>query len=150
MIAQVSMKSSGTELYGPTPELSRLRRLSTTLPLQQVASMMFVVGGSSGRNMSRGRHDSQQKPAFKQLDMPNISSQATQGRNSQFYNLTAEDRDRLGGIEYRTLKLLLKIVTGYFLGLHLFGAICLVGWIQHADPKYRQYLADCGQGNIWW
>ncbi|KAF4763182.1 hypothetical protein HAV15_000190 [Penicillium sp. str.  len=48
------------------------------------------------------------------------------------------------------LKLLLKIVVGYFFGLHLFGAICLVGWILHADPKYRGYLAECGQGNVWW
>jgi potassium uptake Trk family protein len=71
----------------------------------------------------------------------------------------------LGGIEYRSLKLLLKIVTGkiiasrglglpdrigYFFGLHLFGAICLIGWILHADPKYREYLAECGQGNVWW
>lgn len=82
--------------------------------------------------------------------MPNISSQATQGRNSQFYHLTAEDRERLGGIEYRSLKLLLKIVTAYFFSLHLFGAICLVPWILHANPKYREYLADCGQGNVWW
>jgi hypothetical protein len=100
--------------------------------------------------MSRGRYDSQQKRAFKQLNLPNISSQATQGRNSQFYNLTAEDRERLGGIEYRALKLLLKIVTVYYFGLHLFGAICLVGWIQHANPKYREYLADCGQDKTWW
>lgn len=87
---------------------------------------------------------------MKQLDLPEFSSQATMGRNSQFYNLSTEDRDRLGGIEYRSLKLLLKIVTGYFFGLHLFGAIALVGWILHADPKYRVYLAECGQGSVWW
>lgn len=85
-----------------------------------------------------------------QLALPNISSQATQGRNSQFYNLTAEDQEKLGGIEYRSLKLLLKIVTAYFFGLHLFGAICLVPWILHANPKYREYLAECGQGSVWW
>ncbi|KAF7586671.1 low affinity potassium transporter [Aspergillus hancockii] len=71
------------------------------------------------------------------------------GRNSQFHNLSAKDREILGGIEYRSLKLLLKIVVGYFFGLHLFGAICLVGWILHADPKYRDYLVKCGQSNIW-
>lgn len=82
--------------------------------------------------------------------MPNISSQATIGRNSQFYDLTAEDRERLGGIEYRSLKLLLKIVTAYFFGLHIFGAMCLVPWILHSNPKYREYLADCAQGYVWW
>ena len=108
--------------------------------------MMFVIGGSTSRDYATSR----ERPAIKQLALPQISSHATQGRNSNFYNLTTEDRERLGGIEYRSLKLLLKIVVGYFLVLHLFGAICLVGWIQHANPKYRDYLADCGQGNTWW
>lgn len=39
-----------------------------------------------------------------------LSRQATVGRNSEFHNLTKQDRERLGGIEYRSLKLLLKIV----------------------------------------
>jgi hypothetical protein len=44
--------------------------------------------------------------------MPQLSSQVTIGRNSQFQNLTKEDRELLGGMEYRALKLLLKIVVG--------------------------------------
>lgn len=118
---------------------------TTTRPLEQAASMMFRVGGST--SSTRGRNA---KREIKNLALPNISSQATQSRNSQFHNLTAEDRQKLGGIEYRSLKLLLKIVIGYFVGLHLFGAICLVGWILHSDPKYRNYLAECGQGDVWW
>jgi hypothetical protein len=41
-------------------------------------------------------------------------SQATLGKNAQFHNLTACDREQLGGIEHRSLKLLLKIVTGKY------------------------------------
>ncbi|KAJ5652214.1 hypothetical protein N7507_009640 [Penicillium longicatenatum] len=122
---------------------------ATTRPLEQAASMMFRVGRSSGPRPSQSSL-SGNKSNFKQLALPNISSQATQSRNSQFHHLTAKDRERLGGIEYRSLKLLLKIVVTYFFGLHLFGAICLVGWIKYADPKYRAYLAECGQGNVWW
>lgn len=48
----------------------------------------------------------------KDSNLPGLSSQATVGRNSQFHNLTEEDREQLGGIEYRSLKLLLKIVIG--------------------------------------
>jgi hypothetical protein len=121
---------------------------TTTRPLEQAASMMFRVGGSLDPG-SQGSLPGRKRKA-KQLALPNISSRATQSRNSQFHNLTVEDRERLGGIEYRSLKLLLKIVIGYFFGLHLFGALCLVGWILHADPKYRNYLAECGQGNVWW
>lgn len=43
-------------------------------------------------------------------EMPFLSKQATIGRNSQFHNLTQEDIEALGGIEYRSLRLLLKIV----------------------------------------
>ena len=121
--------------------------LAATEPLEKVATMVFRPGGTQSYDR---RSERPSQPVFKQLDMPNISSQATQGRNSQFFDLTAEDREKLGGIEYRSLKLLLKIVTAYFFGLHLFGAICLVPWILHANPKYREYLAACGQGNVWW
>ncbi|KAJ5102350.1 hypothetical protein NUU61_004572 [Penicillium alfredii] len=104
-------------------------------------------GNSAGYN-GKGHEATQNN--MKQLDLPKISTLVTIGRNSQFHNLSTEDRERLGGIEYRSLKLLLKIVTGYFFGLHLFGAISLVGWILHTDPKYRAYLAQCGQGSVWW
>ncbi|KOS43199.1 hypothetical protein ACN38_g5919 [Penicillium nordicum] len=120
---------------------------SGTHTLERVVTSVFILGGSS----SSDRVVPTTKPKdIKQLDLPNMSTQATIGRNSQFHNLSAKDRETLGGIEYRSLKLLLKIVVGYFFGLHLFGAICLVGWILHADPKYRDYLAECGQGNVWW
>jgi hypothetical protein len=45
-------------------------------------------------------------------DLPGLSKGVTVGLNSRFYNITTEDRERLGGIEYRSLKLLLKIVFG--------------------------------------
>lgn len=124
-------------------------RLPRTEVLERVASSMFVVGPPTTHGVKEQSQTLDQSLS-QQLDLPELSSHATIGRNSQFHNLTAEDREVLGGIEYRSLKLLLKIVTGYFFGLHLFGAICLVGWIQHANPKYRDYLAECGQGNVWW
>ncbi|KAA8645249.1 hypothetical protein EYZ11_011350 [Aspergillus tanneri] len=120
-----------------------------TAPLEHVVSM-FVVGDPSSRGRRHQSQAARKISLSQQLDLPELSSQATLGQNSQFHNLTAEDREILGGIEYRSLKLLLKIVTGYFFGLHIFGAICLVGWIQHANPKYRQYLEECGQGSVWW
>ncbi|KAK8927851.1 Low-affinity potassium transport protein [Metarhizium anisopliae] len=82
--------------------------------------------------------------------MPYLSRRATIGRNSRFHNLTSRDRQELGGIEYRSLQLLLKVVVIYFFGMHVFGAIGLVGWILHANPKYDAYLQQCGQNSIWW
>ncbi|KAL4776383.1 cation transport protein-domain-containing protein [Aspergillus nidulans var. acristatus] len=86
----------------------------------------------------------------KDLSLPGLSSQATLGRNSQFLNLTTRDREHLGGVEYRSLRLLLKIAIGYFLGIHLFGAVCLAAWIQNANMKYRDYLDECALNPVWW
>ncbi|KAE8394204.1 cation transport protein-domain-containing protein [Aspergillus alliaceus] len=126
----------------------RRRLRDAPIPLERVASSMFVLGSQPSK--SQGSQLREAVSLSKSSNLPYISSQASLGRNSRFYNLTAEDREKLGGIEYRSLKLLLKIVIGYFFGLHLIGAICLVGWIQYADPKYRAYLNDCGQNHIWW
>ncbi|KAJ5743778.1 hypothetical protein N7533_008648 [Penicillium manginii] len=120
---------------------------SRTHTLERVITSVFVLGNSPGYN---GKAHVTAQNNNKQLYLPKIFSRATVGRNSQFHNLSVEDREQLGGIEYRSLRLLLKIVTGYFFGLHLFGAISLVGWILHTDQKYRDYLAECGQGSVWW
>lgn len=120
---------------------------SRTRTLERVITSVFVPGNSPGYE---GTGHSITQNNKKNYSLSIFSSHATVGRNSQFHNLSVEDRERLGGIEYRSLKLLLKIVTGYFFGLHMFGAISLVGWILHADPKYRDYLAECGQGSVWW
>jgi hypothetical protein len=86
-------------------------RLPRTETLERVASSMFVVGPSTTHGVNAQSRPLDQ-PLSQQLDLPELSSHATIGRNSQFHNLTAEDREVLGGIEYRSLKLLLKIVTG--------------------------------------
>ncbi|GIK03030.1 hypothetical protein Aspvir_007096 [Aspergillus viridinutans] len=129
-------------------DIARHRTLVSGIPLKRVASSMFVLGSYPSR--SQERQSRRTIPLAKDPQLPRLSSQASLGRNSTFYNLTSEDREALGGIEYRSLRLLLKITLGYFVGLHVFGVICLVPWIQHADPKYRDYLKECGQGNVWW
>ncbi|GLA68840.1 low affinity potassium transporter [Aspergillus tubingensis] len=132
-----------------TDDLSENGRSATGgLPFERVASSLFVIG----KQPSRAREPSL-RPAIslsKDANLPELSVQATLGRNSQFHNLTAADRERLGGIEYRSLKLLLKIVIGYFVGLHVIGVVCLVPWILHSNRKYRDYLDECGQNAVWW
>jgi hypothetical protein len=44
--------------------------------------------------------------------VPWLSNQVTIGRNSSFHGLSGQDREELGGIEYRSLKILLKILIG--------------------------------------
>ncbi|KFG87317.1 putative cation transporter [Metarhizium anisopliae] len=131
-------------------------RLQTLGPLREsrsidraaaLASSLFVIGSepthsSISRELTRRRRASD--------DMPYLSTGASIGRNSRFYNLTRQDRNELGGIEYRSLKLLLKVVVAYYFGVHLIGAIGLVGWILHADSKYAAHLDEFAQDKIWW
>lgn len=112
-----------------------------------VATSAFIIG-TAPTTARLARAKTLQRVAAD--DMPYLSRRATIGRNSRFYNLTNRDREELGGIEYRSLQLLLKVVLIYFFGVHLFGAIGLIGWVQYADPKYVAYLQQCGQNRIWW
>lgn len=100
--------------------------------------------------------------------MPYLSYAATVGRNSTFVDLTEEQREELGGIEYRSLKTLAFVLLsespfhtlnscskhthrllGYFIGLHVFGMVVLLPWITSTD-KYRSIVADVGQSPAWW
>lgn len=131
-----------------------------------VAASILLLGSETKPRPRPPTPAPQKPPALN--DTPFLSRQATIGRNSQFRNLTSDDLEVLGGIEYRSLKLLLKIVIGeqkmnlqpgctvnlpivaYFFGMHLFGVICLIGWIQTANPKYTDYLESIGQDKNWW
>ncbi|KLO81851.1 putative potassium transporter TRK-1 [Fusarium fujikuroi] len=113
-----------------------------------VAASFLVLGSQIEPQPRPISSHSNQQPAIN--DVPFLSRQATLGRNSQFRNLTSHDREILGGIEYRSLKLLLKIVVVYFFGLHIFGAVCLVGWIHTADKQYADILQSSAQDKTWW
>lgn len=77
-------------------------------------------------------------------EVPYLSWTPTIGRNSQFYKLTSEQRDELGGIEFRALKLLLKILLLYFFFWQFLGCISLGSWINNNKPT----LDD--SPNLWW
>lgn len=76
--------------------------------LERVASAAFSIGPKT-RVRSR-TSTSRERPMPSGL--PKLSTQATIGRNSHFHNLSAEDREILGGVEYVALKLLLKVIVG--------------------------------------
>ncbi|KAL4942513.1 hypothetical protein BDV06DRAFT_191971 [Aspergillus oleicola] len=146
-IVEIDHPSNGSANDSDQDEtiIKRAQRLSN-LPIGRVTTVTFARGVSQNRA-------SQIRPAVslsKHPSLPGLSSQAMLGRNSQFLNLTAEDRERLGGVEYRSLRLLLKIVIGYFVGIHLIGIVSLAAWIRHANGKYKDYLDECAVDHIWW
>ncbi|KAI9035822.1 potassium transport protein TRK1/TRK2 [Aspergillus affinis] len=80
--------------------------------------------------------------------LPYLSWNATVARNSNFVDLTEEQRDELGGIEYRALKTLAVVLMSYYVLFHLLGIICLVGWIM--TTHWGSAVTQIGQGRPWW
>ena len=64
------------------------------------------------------------------------------GRNSQFHSLSPLEREKLGGVEYRALKLLGVVVPLYFVLFQLFGCIGLGAWVANnaADSALQNGL----------
>ncbi|KAI9781344.1 MAG: low affinity potassium transporter [Peltula sp. TS41687] len=81
--------------------------------------------------------------------MPYLSWTPTMGRNSAFIDLTEEQREELGGIEYRALKTLAVILVAYFFFFHIFGVICLLPWIVRSGT-YGSVVDSNGQSRAWW
>jgi hypothetical protein len=107
-----------------------------------------ALGPSTTKNTFRGVFRSltqeQERPT-----QPYLSWNATVARNSNFVDLTEEQRDELGGIEYRALKTLAVVLISYYVGFHLFGVICMVGWIMTVNTWGTVVTAD-GIGRPWW
>ncbi|KAJ5321853.1 hypothetical protein MYU51_015645 [Penicillium brevicompactum] len=80
---------------------------------------------------------------------PYLSWNATVARNSNFVDLTEEQRDELGGIEYRALKTLAVVLITYYVGFHLIGMLSMIGWIMTEDKWGNVVRAD-GVGRPWW
>ncbi|TPX18536.1 uncharacterized protein E0L32_011574 [Thyridium curvatum] len=80
---------------------------------------------------------------------PYLSWEPTLGRNSAFPDLTAEQREELGGIEYRSLKTLALILVCYLAGFTLFGIVGLVPWIVH-NSRWGPIVDAAAQGRAWW
>ncbi|KAK9419248.1 putative Potassium transport protein [Seiridium unicorne] len=82
--------------------------------------------------------------------MPYLSWQPTLGRNSEFLDLSEEQREELGGIEYRSLKTLAVVTTCYFFGFWIFGIICLLPWILVNNDFYGSVVDNSGANRPWW
>jgi len=79
---------------------------------------------------------------------PYLSWQPTVARNSFFVNLTEEQREELGGIEYRSLKTLALVLLGYFFFFHLLALVSFTPWIY--TTHYGSRVTAIGQGRAWW
>lgn len=66
--------------------------------------------------------------------------------NSMFHSLTEAQRDELGGVEYRALDLLAKIVPAYWFGCQMFCVVLVAPYLaSSAYNKYRPVFDSQGQ-----
>ncbi|KAI0876975.1 TrkH-domain-containing protein [Hypoxylon argillaceum] len=88
----------------------------------------------------------QRRPSNVDTSTPNLTATTTAdeghyrgthkvGRNAQFHGLTSEEREKLGGTEYRALRLLSVIVPIYFVSWQFFGSVALGAWIANNQPQ---------------
>lgn len=78
-----------------------------------------------------------------------VSWEPTIGGNSVFVGLTDEQREELGGVEYRALKLLSKILVAYYVGFHVLGSICLIPWAVRTSA-YQHVFKSNAVTPVWW
>ncbi|KAK4096098.1 TrkH-domain-containing protein [Parathielavia hyrcaniae] len=68
------------------------------------------------------------------------------GRNGEFFNLTLNEREYLGGVEYRAVEVLVVTVAMYIVLWQLLGAIALGSWMAVHAPEIPAENAQ----NPWW
>lgn len=140
------------------PDVPRDRSRTTTFPRLHsraiTAEDQQEPGSARFFNKSRSRMSTfssilRSNTERNQEPMPYLSWEPTIGRNSMFINLTEEQRDELGGIEYRALKTLALTLSIYFFSFHFLGLICLTPWIMKTST-YGNIVRSDGQGRPWW
>ena len=78
-----------------------------------------------------------------------LSWHPTVGRNSTFVALTESQRQELGGVEYRSLKLLSVILMFYYIGFHLLSLAFFLPFILK-KKNYQKQVEEDGISPTWW
>ncbi|KAM0793243.1 hypothetical protein ACM66B_000706 [Microbotryomycetes sp. NB124-2] len=115
----------------PNPIVAAAQFARSKIPVLTTATTMpRTTTLQSTHSMSHMTIDGRAKP------VSYISFDAVVGRNSKFHNLTEAQQEELGGVEYRALKVLLKIVVGYWLLVQLISVLLLAPWLTYS-ATYR-------------
>ncbi|OBA16116.1 potassium transport protein TRK1/TRK2 [Metschnikowia bicuspidata var. bicuspidata NRRL YB-4993] len=117
-----------------------------------------VVQAFDTAGLPRAPHDDDEEdeygdaggaPLAKVMSTNYLSWTPTVGRNSTFVHLTDEQKEELGGVEYRAIKLLIKIIFAFYIGSHVIAFCFFVGFINVA-PAYAAEMRGFGLSPTWW
>ncbi|GAA5873110.1 hypothetical protein JCM3774_000344 [Rhodotorula dairenensis] len=77
-----------------------------------------------------------------------ITFDAVVGRNSHFHGLTTAQQEELGGVEYRALSVLFKIVIAYWLLIQLLAVLLLAPYLTYVR-RWNTIIVDAGTNATW-
>ncbi|KAK6464408.1 high-affinity potassium uptake transporter [Scheffersomyces coipomensis] len=97
-----------------------------------------------------GEYDGDNDNSLRKVMSTNyLSWTPTVGRNSTFVKLSEQQKEELGGVEYRAVKLLIKILIYYYVGFHIIAIVCFLPFILNR-PGYSAGLREQGISPTWW
>lgn len=102
-----------------------------------------------GLNFDYNVSNTMHLPLSRTMSTNYLSWQPTIGRNSTFVGLTKSQRDELGGVEYRAIKLLCRILVVYYIGFHIMAFTMLLPWICKMT-HYIHVVRSDGVSPAWW
>ncbi|KAE8147235.1 cation transport protein-domain-containing protein [Aspergillus avenaceus] len=88
-------------------------------------------------------------PSMENSGIPALPSLMWQHSIASYSDWDEDQKEELGGIEYRALKTLMVILTGYFIIFHLLGILLFIPWIL-LDSRYGSMIKDYGVNRPWW
>lgn len=101
------------------------------------------VNGRRGSNATSLSSDDSDDPF---VHWRNFLGKHNVSRNGQFYDLNSDQREKIGGCEYRALKILAVIVPLYSALWQFLGAVALACWIATRAPEIPRADGE----NPWW
>lgn len=124
----------------------------------KIRHRVFPMAGVGARPDARDPKDAAPSFVADEERRPSLIESITKGpqkfflskglisRNSQFYGLTASEREKLGGVEYKAICLLSIIVPLYFFLFNMLGFIGLGTWFTVNRPSIAR---ENGLGPFW-
>ncbi|KAH8926165.1 TrkH-domain-containing protein [Atractiella rhizophila] len=104
------------------------------LTMPKTTTLLSAANGEIGTHV--------QLPNGETKEVNYISFDALVGRNSKFYDLTDEQEEELGGVEYRALSVLLKIVACYWIGCQLLSVVIVAPYFSAASQYADVFKAN--------
>lgn len=122
---------AGFALKKALPQLEERFSRSTTMPRTATFASTYSATGANVDPNTRSA--------------PYLSFDATVSRNSRFHELTETQRDELGGVEYRAIDLLAKLLPAYWLGINFLMVVLVAPWLASASAV-TVHRVFAGQG----